>query len=183
MQHPGYEPPPPEAASPMVSRSDSVNSRRAHSFRTSTSPTVTAASDGSNALLSFQTTFKMAWRIARTRRNFYVTPLDHISPSLYTRLVTHPSRTRTGRGPCSRCAISDFLQSSVKRWVARRREGWMGDGDAGYGCMRRISIVACDSTHISAFGARYVEIFFPWCLSPDISVCRMAATPSACLNR
>ena len=48
---------------------------------------------------------------------------------------------------------------------------------AGYDCMRRFSTIACDST-ARAFGARYVEIFFPQCLSPDVFVCRMAATPS-----
>ena len=43
----------PEATLLSVSRSDSVNSRRAPSLRTSISPTVTAASVGSNALLLY----------------------------------------------------------------------------------------------------------------------------------
>ncbi|KAN0134671.1 hypothetical protein V8E53_007456 [Lactarius tabidus] len=58
---PGYELPPPEAASPTVSQSGSVGSRRAPSFRNSTSSTVTAAaplSGGNNGLSSSQTSSK-----------------------------------------------------------------------------------------------------------------------------
>ena len=57
---PNYEPPPPtDPSSPTLSRSRSVNSRRASSFQNSTSSTVTASPVGSNALSSLQTSSKI----------------------------------------------------------------------------------------------------------------------------
>jgi hypothetical protein len=85
-----------------LSRSGSVNSRRAPSFRTSTSSTTTATTPlvGVNNAFSSQTSSKKPQYTlsARIVRRFYLTCLDHLSLPLpsHTRPVTSCSQTQIG---------------------------------------------------------------------------------------
>ncbi|KAH9028417.1 peptidase family C54-domain-containing protein [Lactarius hengduanensis] len=126
VQHPGYEPPPAEPASPTtLSRSGSVNSRRASSFRTTTSSTVTAAPIGSNALSSSQTS---------SSKN----PAAHWPPEFYADFtsrvwITYRSHFHPIRD--SSLTVLEREQSSIKRWWPGGEKGWTSD--AGWGCMLR----------------------------------------------
>ncbi|KAH8980199.1 hypothetical protein EDB92DRAFT_1937183 [Lactarius akahatsu] len=146
VQHPGYEPPPAEPASPTtLSRSGSVNSRRASSFRTTTSSTVTAAPIGSNALSSSQTS---------SSKN----PAAHWPPEFYADFTSrvwityrsHFHPIRDSSLTLLRAGTPTPISSSPpsKRWWPGGEKGWTSD--AGWGCMLRTgqSLLATALVHL-----------------------------------
>ena len=156
VSQPRYELPPAQAVSLTLlwSVPASRPSRQAHSFRTSTSSTVTAAPLSTNTLLSSQITFKMPRRMlsSKSLRRFYVTRLDHISLSfLPIRTLPPPYRTRTGRCCYSQRPNANLLQSSLNAGDPVARRDGLVTQFVRY-CTAKRSIVTCDST----FRARYL---------------------------
>jgi cysteine protease ATG4 len=155
VQHPGYEPPPPEAASPTLSRSGSVNSRRAASFRTSTSSTVTAAtplSGGNNGLSSSQTSSKNPgahWPpefYADFTSRVWITYRSHFYPIRDSSLTVLEREQAEAAAAGAPTPISSSPPS--KRWWPGGEKGWTSD--AGWGCMLRTgqSLLATALIHL-----------------------------------
>ena len=105
MHHPSYEPPSPVAASPMLLRSGSVNSKRAASSALRHSPQSLHCQWQRRTLLIALVIQKPRRTLAgRIICGFHVTRLDHISLPLlpHSRPVTYCPQTRAGQGHCSR---------------------------------------------------------------------------------
>jgi cysteine protease ATG4 len=152
---PGYEPPPPDAASPTLSPSGSVNSRRAGSFCTSTSSTVTAAAplgDGNNGLSSSQTSSKNPG--AHWPPEFYgdftsrvwITYRSHFHPIRDSSLTILEREQAEAAATGVPTPISSSPPS--KRWWPGGEKGWTSD--AGWGCMLRTgqSLLATALIHL-----------------------------------
>ncbi|KAH9020204.1 hypothetical protein EDB85DRAFT_532534 [Lactarius pseudohatsudake] len=144
VQHPGYEPPPAEPASPTtLSRSGSVNSRRASSFRTTTSSTVTAAPISSNALSSSQTSSSKNpaahWPpefYADFTSRVWITYRSHFHP-IRDSSLTVLEREQVEAAVAAAAGTPTPISSSPpsKRWWPGGEKGWTSD--AGWGCMLR----------------------------------------------
>ncbi|KAF8266378.1 hypothetical protein EI94DRAFT_1733232 [Lactarius quietus] len=157
VQHPGYEPPPVEPGSPTtLSRSGSVNSRRAASFRTSTSSTVTATPPvGNNALSSSQTSSKNPaahWPpefYADFTSRVWITYRSHFYP-LRDSSLTVLEREQAEAAVAAAAGVSTSISSSPpsKRWWPGGEKGWTSD--AGWGCMLRTgqSLLATALIHL-----------------------------------
>ncbi|KAH9016405.1 hypothetical protein EDB83DRAFT_2508558 [Lactarius deliciosus] len=157
VQHPGYEPPPADLASPTtLSRSGSVNSRRASSFRTTTSSTVTAAPIGSNTLSSSQTSSSKNpaahWPpefYADFTSRVWITYRSHFHPirdSSLTVLEREQVEAAVAAAAGTPAPISSSPPS--KRWWPGGEKGWTSD--AGWGCMLRTgqSLLATALVHL-----------------------------------
>ncbi|KAI0259535.1 hypothetical protein BC834DRAFT_943164 [Gloeopeniophorella convolvens] len=203
VQHPGYEPPPPtpsEPSSPSLSRRGSVESRRASTFRTSTSSTVTAAPNPGNGAPQSQSQ-STKYPGVHWPPDFYadftscvwVTYRSHFQPirdSSLTVLEREQAEAAAAAASGAPAPISSSPPS--KRWWPGGEKGWTSD--AGWGCMLRTgqSLLATALLHLhlgrdwrrpphpvyTADYATYVQIltwFFdsPSPLSP-FSVHRMA---------
>ena len=153
VQHPGYEPPPPtDPSSPTISRSGSVNSRRASSFRNSTSSTVTASPGGSNALSSSQTSSKNLgahWPpefYADFTSRVWITYRSHFHPIRDSSLTV----LEREQAEAAAAGVSTPISSSPpsKRWWPGGEKGWTSD--AGWGCMLRTgqSLLATALIHL-----------------------------------
>ena len=154
VQHPGYEPPPVDPASPVLSRSGSVNSRRASSFRTSTSSTVTAVSG--NALSSSQTSSSKNpaahWPpefYADFTSRVWITYRSHFHP-IRDSSLTVLEREQAEAAIAAAAGITTPISSSPpsKRWWPSGEKGWTSD--AGWGCMLRTgqSLLATALVHL-----------------------------------
>ncbi|KAI9461081.1 cysteine protease required for autophagy [Russula earlei] len=139
VQHTGYEPPA-EAPSPVLSRRGSVDSRRASSFRTSTSSTVTASPGGGNTLSSSQISsskhppahWPPAFYGDFTSR-VWITYRSHFCP------LRDSSLSMLEREQAEAAATGSLIPISssppTKRWWPGGEKGWTSD--AGWGCMLR----------------------------------------------
>ena len=154
VQHPGYEPQT-EPASPILSRRGSVDSRRASSFRTSTSSTVTAIPGGNNALSSSQISLSSKHPSAHWPPEFYA---DFTSRIWITyRSHFHPIRDSSlnalerEQAEAAATGVPIPISSSpptAKRWWPGGEKGWTSD--AGWGCMLRTgqSLLATALIHL-----------------------------------
>jgi cysteine protease ATG4 len=140
VQHPGYEHPPGDPASPVLSRSGSVNSRRASSFRTSISSTVTATPVSGNALSSSQTSSSKNpaahWPpefYADFTSRVWVTYRSHFYPLRDSSLTVLEREQAEAAAAGTPTPISSSPPS--KRWWPGGEKGWTSD--AGWGCMLR----------------------------------------------
>ena len=154
VQHPGYEPPPPEAASPTVSRSGSVNSRRAPSFRTSASSSAISSPVGGNNALSPSQTSSNKNPGAHWPPEFYadftsrvwITYRSHFYPIRDSSLTILEREQAEAAAAGVPTPISSSPPS--KRWWPGGEKGWTSD--AGWGCMLRTgqSLLATALIHL-----------------------------------
>jgi len=151
VQHPGYEPSA-EAPSPVLSRRGSVDSRRASSFRTSTSSTVTATPGGGNAPSSPQ--ISSSKHPAHWPPEFYadftsrvwITYRSHFHPLRDSSLSVLEREQTEAAAAGSPIPLSSSPPS--KRWWPGGEKGWTSD--AGWGCMLRTgqSLLATALIHL-----------------------------------
>ena len=177
VQHPGYEPSN-EPASPALSRRGSVESRRASSFRSSTSTAVTATGGGNAPSSSSYKHPAAHWPpefYADFTSRVWTTYRSHFHPirdSSLTALEREQAEAAAAMAAGSPIPISS--SPPTKRWWPGGEKGWTTD--TGWGCMLRTgqSLLATALIHLHL--GRGTRTF--WLLFAFLTPCRMAA-PSA----
>ncbi|KAH9980532.1 hypothetical protein BJV74DRAFT_101947 [Russula compacta] len=187
VQHPGYEPST-EPASPALSRRGSVESRRAASFRTSTSSTMTATPTGGNPLLLSQKHPAAHWPpdfYSDFTSRVWITYRSHFLPIRDSSLtVLEREQAEAATAAAAGCPIPVSSSPPSKRWWPSGEKGWTSD--AGWGCMLRTgqSLLATALIHLhlgrewrrpphpvyTADYATYVQIL-TWFLDSPSSLC------------
>jgi len=167
LQHPGYDPSadPPQT----LSRRGSVDSRRASSFRTSTSSTVSTSPGGGNALSPSSSKNHAAHWSPEFYADFtscvwitYRTNFQPIRDSSLTVLEREQAEVAASAAAGSSIPISSSPPS--KRWWPGGEKGWTSD--TGWGCMLRTgqSLLATALIHLH-LGRGSCAFLFPISLS------------------
>ena len=180
VQHPGYEPST-EPASPALSRRGSVESRRASSFRTSTSSTVTTTPAGPNPLLSSQKHPAAHWPpdfYADFTSRVWITYRSHFLPIRDSSLtVLEREQAEAAAAAAAGCPIPVSSSPPSKRWWPSGEKGWTSD--AGWGCMLRTgqSLLATALIHLHL--GRGKRAFWLSSSSPSLTPRRMATSSAS----
>jgi cysteine protease ATG4 len=175
LQHPGYDPstePP-----PALSRRGSVDSRRASTFRTSTSSTVSASPGGGNAPSPSPSKNNAVHWSPEFYADFtscvWITYRSHFQPIRDSSLtVLEREQAEVAAAAAAGSAIPISSSPPSKRWWPGGEKGWTSD--TGWGCMLRTgqSLLATALIHLH-LGRGLCPFDFP---SASLTLSRLAAT-------